>query len=88
MKENGRRFKRNSEQSDSKRFPEGNQINVYDSRLGKILSVEDSMIREVHYNAQDAHTWLLDSSATFHVTPNLEWFLNYAAEMSGTVPTR
>ena len=85
MKENGRRFKRNSEQSDSKRFPEGNQINVYDYRLGKILSVEDSMIREVHYNAQDAQTWLLDSSATFHVTPNIQWFSNYSVGTIGTI---
>ena len=28
--------------------------------------------------------WLLDSGATFHVTPNLEWFSNYATETSGT----
>ena len=43
------------------------------------------MIEEVHYSAQDAHMWLLDSSATFHVTPNLEWFSKYEAEMSVTV---
>ena len=43
------------------------------------------MIEEVHYSAQDAHMWLLDSSATFHVTPNLEWFSNYAAKTSDTV---
>ena len=38
------------------------------------------MIREVLYSAQDAHTWLLDSDATFHMTPNIEWFSNYLAE--------
>ena len=87
-KENNRQFERNTGQSDSNCSPEGNQINVTDTRSGQILSLEDSTIGEVHYSVQDTHTWLLDSSATFHVTPNLEWFLNYAAEMSGTVPTR
>ena len=29
--------------------------------------------------------WLLDSGATFHVTPNIEWFSNYSAEASGTI---
>ena len=43
------------------------------------------MIREVYYSVQDAHTWLLDSGATFHVTPNFEWFSNYEAETSGIV---
>ena len=85
-KENGRRFERNTGRSDSNRSPKGNQINVADTRSGEILSLEDSTIGEVHYSAQDAHMWLLDSSATFHVTPNLEWFSYYATEMSGTVP--
>ena len=48
------------------------QINVADSRSGEILSLENSIIREVHYSAQDAQTWLLDSSATFHITSNME----------------
>ena len=43
------------------------------------------MIREVHYIAQDAQTWLLDSGATFHMTPNIEWFSNYSARASDTV---
>ena len=43
------------------------------------------MIGEVLYSAQDAHMWLLDSGATFHVTPNIEWFLNYSAKASGTI---
>ena len=30
-------------------------------------------------------TWLLNSSATFHVTPNIKWFSNYSAGTSGTV---
>ena len=43
------------------------------------------MIREVHYIAQDAQTWLLDSGATFHMTPNIEWFSNYSARTSAIV---
>ena len=43
------------------------------------------MIGEVHYNVQDAHTWLMDSVATFDVTPNIEWFSNYSVRTSGTV---
>ena len=49
-----------------------------------MLSLEDSIIAEVHYNAQDAQTWLLDFGVTFHVTPNMEWFSNYSA---GTINT-
>ena len=84
-KANSRRFERNTGRSDSNHSPKGNHVNVADSLSREILSLEDSMTGEVHYSAQDAHTWLLDSGATFHVTPNLEWFSNYAAEMSGTV---
>ena len=43
------------------------------------------MIEEVHYNAQDAHTRLLDIGTAFHVTPNVEWFSKYSVEMSGTL---
>ena len=43
------------------------------------------MIGEVLYSAQDAHTWLLDSGATFQVTPKIEWFLNYSVDASNTV---
>ena len=43
------------------------------------------MIREVYYSVQDAHTWLLDSGATFHVTPNIEWFSNYSFGADGTI---
>ena len=43
------------------------------------------MIGEVHDSVQDTQTWLLDSSATFHVTPNIEWFSNYSAGDSNTI---
>ena len=36
------------------------------------------MIGEVLYSAEDAHTWLLDSGATFHATPDIEWFSDYS----------
>ena len=84
-KENGRRLKHNTGRSDSNRSPKGNQINFADSRSGEILSLENSTIREVHYSAQDAHTWLLDSNARFHVTLNIEWFSICSSEMSCTV---
>ena len=43
-KENGRRFERNTGRSDSNRSPEGNQVNVTDSRFEEILSLEESTI--------------------------------------------
>ena len=84
-KEKDRQFERNIRRSGSNRSPKGHQINVADSRSGEILSLEDSMIREVLYSAQDTQTWLLDSGATFHLTPNIEWFSNYSARTSGTI---
>ena len=84
-KENVRRLKRNTRRSNSNHSPIGNQINFANSRSGEILSLEDSIIGEVLYSAQDAQTWLLDSGATFHVIPNIKWFSNYLTEMSGTI---
>ena len=43
------------------------------------------MIEEVHYNVQDTQTSLLDFGATFHVTPNIEWFLNHLTGLSATL---
>ena len=43
------------------------------------------MIGEIHYNAQDAQMWLLDSGGTFHMTPDIEWFSNYLAVTNDTV---
>ena len=34
---------------------------------------------------QDAQTWMLDSDSTFHVTPNIDWFLDYSVGVSDTV---
>ena len=55
-KENGRRLEWNTRRSDSNPSLEGNQINVANSRWGEILSLEDSMIGEVHFSVQDAQT--------------------------------
>ena len=49
-----------------------NNIHVAESWSGEILSLEESSTGEVLYNAQDVHTWLLDSGITFHVTLNIE----------------
>ena len=84
-KENGRRFEQNSRRFDSNRSPNGDQINVGNSRSGEILALQGSMIGEVHDSVQDTQTWLLDSSATFHVTPNIEWFSNYLAGANDTI---
>ena len=43
------------------------------------------MIGEVLYSVHDAGTWLLDSGATFHITPNIEWFLNFSIDAGSTV---
>ena len=69
LNEYGRRLEQNTRRSDSNRSPKGDQINVPNCRLGEILSLEDFMIREVHYNAQDSQEWLLDFGATFHFDP-------------------
>ena len=73
--DNGRRFEGNMWLSNLNRSPEGNQINVADTRSGEILSLEDSTIREVHYSAQDTHMWLLDSGATFHVVADISEYV-------------
>ena len=31
------------------------------------------------------HDWILDSGASFHVTPHREWFTNYDAKRTGRV---
>ena len=36
------------------------------------ISPDRDSAGEVHYSVQDAHTWLLDSGAKFHVTLNIE----------------
>ena len=54
------------------------EINLVAKSLGEVLSLEGSTTSEILYSAEDAHTWLLDSDATFHVTPHHEWFTDYS----------
>ena len=77
-KENGRR-------SDSNRSPEGNQVNVVESRSEEMLSLEDSSSGDVLYNAQHTWTWLLDFGVPFHATPDIAWFSDYSIGADGTV---
>ena len=70
-KEYGQGFNQTQEQSNLNYSPTNNQVNVAESRSGEVLSLEDT-IGEVLYSAQVAQMWLLDSSITFHVTPNHE----------------
>ena len=40
------------------------------------------MVTTVDQNVQD---WVMDSGASFHVTPHREWFTNYDAKRTGQV---
>ena len=44
-----------------------------------MLSLESSSTGEILYSAEDAQMWLLDSGATFHMTPYLKWFMDYSS---------
>ena len=46
---------------------------------------DDATYVEVNMAHSLAHTWLLDSGASFHVTPHREWFTRYDAKSLGTV---
>ena len=87
-KENGHRFERNSGRSVSNRSVTGNQVIVVEFRLGDILTLEASSIGEVVYSPQDAQIWLLDSSATFYVTPNIKWFSKYSGGANSAIQLR
>ena len=87
-KENGQRFERNLGRSVSNRSVTGNQVIVVEFRLGEILTLEASSTGEVVYSPQDAQIWLLDSSATFYVTPNIKWFSNYSAGANDAIQLR
>ena len=63
----------------------GVQVHVVESRSGEIISLEQSSIGEVLYNAQGTQTWLLDFDTTFNVTSNIERLSDYLAEANDTV---
>ena len=46
---------------------------------------DDATYVEINMSHSLAHTWLLDSRASFHVTPHREWFTQYEAKPLGTV---
>ena len=47
------------------------------------LGLEKSqLVTIVDQNVQD---WVMDSGASFHVTPHREWFTNYDAKRTGRV---
>ena len=46
---------------------------------------DDATYVEVNMAHSLAHTWLLDSGASFHVTPHREWFTRYEAKPLGTI---
>ena len=60
------------ELSDLDHSPIGNQINIVESRLGEVLSLEGLMTKEILYSTQDVQTWPLDSGAIFHVTQTIQ----------------
>ena len=43
------------------------------------------MLRSIIMAHSLAHTWLLNSGASFHVTPHREWFIRYEAKPLGTI---
>jgi hypothetical protein len=62
------------------------EINVTCNDDGDILVLDDDVNHaEANISHALAYTWLLDSSASFHVTPHREWFTRYEAKPLGTV---
>ena len=79
--ENGWRFNETWGQSDLNNCPNGNQVNVVESQSGEILPLEELPIGE-------AGTWLLDSGATFHMTPNMVFKLFGRSQRHNTTRQR
>ena len=46
--------------------------------VNEFLSLEESLIAKILYNAKVAQTWLFDLGVTFYITPHHELFLNYS----------
>ena len=75
-KNKGKRPDRNAGSSGSEQ--QRPEINLVTKSHGEVLSLEESTTGEIMYSAEEAHTWLLDSGATFHATPHREWFMDYS----------
>ena len=62
------------------------EINVAcDDGVDILVMDDDATYVEANIAHAFAHTWLLDSGASFHVTPHREWFTRYEAKSLGTV---
>ena len=60
------------------------EINAVSEDEGDILL--NSGLDAAHMVTTDdivLHDWILDSGASFHVTPHREWFTNYDAKRTG-----
>ena len=53
-----------------------------------ILSIENPVESEVLLTTEESSTWLLDPSASYHVTPNRSQFSQYSARHSDIVRVR
>ena len=49
------------------------------------LCLESTLSAEVLVSGQVSHTWILDSSASLHVTPHKEWFTLHYEETRGSI---
>ena len=54
------------------------EINLVAKTHREVLSLAGSTTDEILYSAEEAHTWLVDSGVTFHVTPHHQWFTDYS----------
>ena len=62
------------------------EINVAcDDGVDILVMDDDATYAEANIAHVLSHTWLLDSGASFHVTPHKEWFIQYEAKSLGTV---
>ena len=69
--------------SSSMKIEETNAI--CDDDVDILVMDDDATYVEVNMALSLAHTWLLDYGASFHVTPQREWFTRYEAKPLGIV---
>ena len=64
------------------------EINAVSEDEGDILlnsALDATHMDQVTTDDIVLHDWILDSGASFHVTPHREWFTNYDAKRTGRV---
>ena len=69
--------------SSSKKIEEINA--TCDDDVDILVVDDDATYVEVNMAHTLTDTWMLDSRASFHVTPHREWFTRYEAKPLGTV---